>query len=458
VKEFQFHPLINLVTLRLREELYFVLLYYDFNIDKIFTFMILKKEVKIGLLVLLSLAAFVWGFQFMKGSNIFVPGERYYGTYSQVDGLNEGAPIFYRGFKVGMVQDIKLHPAKRGKFLISFVLTEEFHLPKNTVAQIYSIDLMGSKAIQLIEGDSAVPLVPGDTLSTNTMGDLIHQMGMEVLPIKDKAERLLVHLDSVLTGISEVFSEQNKSNLDMAILDFTLSMNNFKNMSAKLDGSLGEYGEIGRSFQNIESFTETLNNQSENLNTTMENLTSLSENLKNSDVEGLISQLDSTLKMASRTIDKITSGNGTLGKLINDQSLYLNLTDASANLDRLLADVRHNPERYVHFSAINFGRKVYINADDELASQQGIVFKVQVAESSIPLDIKNSVVLGDMPVFEDTDGNLYLYTVGQTYSYSEALSLMDRLQPVFPAAVVVAFKDGKSIRLKRALKKINIKN
>ncbi len=147
-----------------------------------------------------------------------------------------------------------------------------------------------------------------------------------------------------------------------------------------------------------------------------------------------------------------------MGKLINDQSLYLNLRDASANLDRLLADVRHNPERYVHFSAINLGRKVYINADDELASQKGIVFKVQVAASSTPLDIKNSVVLGDMPVFEDTDGSLYLYTVGQTYSYSEALNLMDRLQTVFTAAMVVAFKDGKSIRLKKALKKVNIKN
>lgn len=418
----------------------------------------IKKEIKIGFLVLLSLIALVWGFQFLKGSNIFVPGERYYGTYSQVDGLNEGAPIYYRGFKVGMVENIKLHPTKRGKFLISFVLTEDFHLPKNTVAQIYSIDLMGSKAIQLIEGNSTEPLTPGDTLSTNIMGDLIHQMGMEVLPLKDKAERLLVHFDSVLVNISEVFSEQNRGNLDMAILDFTLSMNNLKNLSAKLDGTLGEYGEIGRSFQNIESFTETLKLQSKNLTLTMENLASLSENLMNSDLEGLIAQADSTLLVISRTMDKITTGNGTIGKLINDQSLYLNLSDASANLDRLLADVRHNPERYVHFSAINLGRKVYINADDELASQKGIVFKVQVAASSTPLDIKNSVVLGDMPVFEDTDGSLYLYTVGQTYSYSEALNLMDRLQTVFPAAMVVAFKDGKSIRLKRALKKVNIKN
>ncbi len=244
----------------------------------------IKKEVKIGFLVLLSLIALIWGFQFLKGSNIFVPGERYYGTYSQVDGLNEGAPIYYRGFKVGMVENIKLHPTKRGKFLISFVLTEDFHLPKNTVAQIYSIDLMGSKAIQLIEGNSTEPLIPGDTLLTNTMGDLMHQMGMEVLPLKDKAERLLVHFDSVLVGISEVFSEQNKSNLDMAILDFTLSMNNLKNLSAKLDGTLGENGEIGRSFQNIESFTETLKLQSKNLTLTMENLASLSENLKNSDL------------------------------------------------------------------------------------------------------------------------------------------------------------------------------
>jgi phospholipid/cholesterol/gamma-HCH transport system substrate-binding protein len=360
---------------------------------------------------------------------------------------------------VGSVQSIELHPVQKRRFLISFILTEDLPLPANTIAQLYSVDLMGSKAIQLQEGDSEVLLIPGDTLKTNVMGDLIDQMGMEVLPLKDKAERLLVRLDTVMTNIGEVFSDRNKKSLDMAIYDFTITMKNLQEMTSKLNQSLEPNGEITKSLENIQSFTGTLSEQADALSATMQNLEAITNGLREADMQGLVMQADSTLASVQTVLSLVAEGEGSTGLLLNDPKLYYNLTDASANLDRLLADVRHNPERYVNFSAVNFGRKVYVNADEDLAEKKDIVFKVKIDESQKPLDdLRNKIIQDEFPVFEDTNGQQYIYTVGETNSYSKALFLLDKLLPEYPSASLLAFRKGQPIKVKKALRKVNLKN
>jgi len=419
----------------------------------------IKKEYKIALLVMVSLAVLIWGFHFMKGRNLLLKGDRYYAVYSQVVGLNEGGPVYYKGFKVGSVQSIELHPVQKKRFLISFILTEDLPLPANTIAQLYSVDLMGSKAIQLLEGDSDVLLMPGDTLKTNVMGDLIDQMGMEVLPLKDKTERLLVRLDTVMTNIGGVFSDRNKKSLDMAIYDFTITMKNLQEMTSKLNQALEPNGEITKILENIQSFTGTLNRQADALSAAIQNIESITDDFRKADMQGLVTQADSTLASVQNVLSLMVDGEGSTGLLLNDPKLYYNLTDATANLDRLLADVRHNPERYVSFSAVNLGRKVYINADEDLAEKKNIVFKIKIAESQEPLDdLRNEIVLGEFPVFEDTNGQLYIYTVGETNSYSEALFLLDKILPEFPSASILAFRKGQPIKIKKALRKVNLKN
>lgn len=418
----------------------------------------IRREVKIGAMVVVAIVILIWGFSFLKGRNLFVIGSQYYGVYSRVDGLNEGSPVFYKGFRVGSVQGIGFHPEKQGMFLVSFNLRQDVPLYERTIAQIYSVDLLGSKAVQLIDDGGDIRLIPGDTLRTNVMGDLKDQVSMEVLPLKDKTEKLLVKLDTVLTNIGRVFSEENKKGLSYAIRDFYLTMENLEHTTRTINHALASDGDIGKSLQNIEQFTAALKGQSANLNTSMSNLTLFTQNLKDADISRMTLQIDSMITSLNHMINKATEGSGSLGMLVNDPALYLNLMDATANLDRLMADMRHNPERYLHFSAINLGRRVYINADEQLASEKGIVFKVKVAESTEPLDIRNTVVFDDMPVIEDTDGQRFVYTVGETPSYGEALKLKDRLQPVFPTASIISLQQGRQIPIKRALRRVNIKN
>jgi len=418
----------------------------------------IRREFKIGFLVLVSLVVLIWGMNFLKGTNIFLSGDTYYGVYSRVDGLNQGSPIYYKGFKVGSVREIKMHPTQQGLFLIAFFINEPVQLNENTVAQIYSLDLMGSKGVQLIEAPGTRLLKPGDTLRTSVMGDLVDQVSMEVLPLKEKTERLIVKLDSVLTDIGSVFSVENRKNLEYSIKSLHNTMANVAIISEKLNHALDENGSIGMSLSNLEGFTNALQMQRANLDIITANLAGFAVQLNQSDISGLMSSADSTLIVLNDLIEKATKGDGSLGMLLSDQSLYLNMQDATASLDRLLADIRHNPERYLHFSAVNFGRRIYVNTDESLAEEKGITFKVKVAQSNTPLEIRNTIVLDDKVVFEDYNGKSYVYTVGETRSYPEILKLNDRLLPVFPEANIIALKDGKPIRLKSALRKINIKN
>lgn len=420
--------------------------------------MIIKREIKIGFLVIAGLAILIWGFNFLKGKNLFYGGDAYYGIYNRVDGLSQGSPVFYKGFKVGSVRDIILHPTRNGVFQVALTINHELGLNENSVAQIYSMDLMGAKGIQILEAAGERILLPGDTIATSVMGDLVDQVSMEVLPLKEKTERLIVKLDSVLTDIGAVFSEENRNGLTYTIHDLQRTMHHMAEMSANLNALLAAEGNLGKSMTNLEQFTDALQMQRANLDLIMANLAGFSSQLNQSDLPGVIETADSTLNTMTQLMNKASSGEGSLGKLLGDESLYLNMQDASANLDRLLADIRHNPERYLHFSAVNFGRKVYINTDETLATEKGIVFKVKIAESQEPLEIRNTVVLNDQQVFEDLDGDHYIYTIGETRSIAEAMNWCERLKPAFPSATVISLQEGKPIRLKKALRKINVKN
>jgi phospholipid/cholesterol/gamma-HCH transport system substrate-binding protein len=416
----------------------------------------MRKEIKIGLLVIGALILLIWGAHFLKGSNLFVSGSTFYGVYNSVEGLNEGGPVNYKGYKVGTVREIELHPQQQGVFLVSFSLNEPISLPDNSIAQIYSVDIMGSKAIQIILGNSSQILADGDTLHTDVVGDVMDQLTVEMKPIKEKTERLLVTMDTVLTQVSKVFSEENKMALNKSIQDFQRTVENLKLTTEEISRSVANGGQIGNSLQNLEVFTQTLQEQSGNLAATMENMASLSEQLSDADIAGMVAQTDSALTGVTTMLNQVSEGDGSLGKLLNDETLYLNLTDASANLDRLLGDFRHNPDRYVHFSAVNFGKRVSLFPSDDLAKEKGIVFKVKVADSKEPLDIKNTVVLYDMPVFEDTTGKRFVYTVGETSSYSEALKWLEKLADKFPSAEIYALENGKPVSLNRALRKVDI--
>lgn len=408
----------------------------------------LKKEYKIAITVVAALVILIWGLSFLKGKNIFNSGDLYYGVYSRVDGLTEASPIHYHGYKVGSVMEIQFYPEREDRFVVVFSLNKEMPLNENTFAQIYSFDLMGAKAVRFVDKGAGALLMPGDTLKTDIEGGLT----AELAPIKNKVENLVVRMDSTLNSLSGVFSNQNNESLEEGMKSFREMMRNLEQTTATVNASLGNGGVLNSTLANIDSVTGELASQQDNIAATMENVAGFSNQLSKVRIDSLAAGIDSSLTLVNTLLRQAQEGEGSLGLLLSDEGLYYNLMDASANLDRLLADIRHNPERYISFSAVDLGKDVYLNVSDERAEQQGIVYKVEIARSNEPLDIKNQMVKENYRIFEDTDGKKYTYTIGNSSSYVEIKGIRDELIHQFPDAEVVAFKDGKAIRLIKALR------
>ncbi|WP_010662962.1 MlaD family protein [Marinilabilia salmonicolor] len=408
----------------------------------------LKKEYKIAITVVAALVILIWGLSFLKGKNIFNSGDLYYGVYSRVNGLTEASPIHYHGYKVGSVMEIQFYPEREDRFVVVFSLSKEMSLNENTLAQIYSFDLMGAKAVRFVDNGAGALLMPGDTLKT----DIERGLTAELAPIKNKVENLVVRMDSTLNSLSGVFSNENNESLEEGMKSFRAMMRNLEQTTATVNASLGNGGALNRTLTNIDSVTGVLARQQDNISSTMENVAGFSNQLAKVHLDSLAAGIDSSLTLVNTLLRQAQEGEGSLGLLLSDEGLYYNLMDASANLDRLLADVRHNPERYLSISAVDLGKDVYLNVSDERAEQQGIVYKVEIARSNEPLQIKNQMIKENYRIFEDTDGNKYTYTIGNSSSYAEIKGIRDEIIHQFPDAEVVAFKDGKAIRLIKALR------
>lgn len=418
----------------------------------------LKKEYKIAITVVIALGVLIWGVNFLKGKNIFSSGLTFHAVYSDLEGLTEASPVFFHGYKVGSVRNIEFHPERDKKFIVTLSLEKELPLYKSTVAQIYSSDLMGTMAIQLLDGTPDVLLEPGDTLKTSIKEGLLDQMSTTVMPLKDKVESLVVKIDSAISGLSTIFSDANTQNLSEGMKSLSYILKNLENATAQLNREMAKGGSIHNTLASIDTITGTVNQNRDAIVSTLNNMSRFSDELARLNLNAMAFKIDSTLRVLNVMLQQVQNGEGSLGLLLSDEDLYFNLLDATANLNKLLADVRHNPGRYINISAFDFGKEVNILVDDEQAKSKEIIYKVKVAQSDVPLDIKNNLVRNKFRIIEEANGNKYTYTIGESHSYQEIKSIRDEIVHQYPDAQIIAFKKGKPIKLMKALKQSERKN
>jgi phospholipid/cholesterol/gamma-HCH transport system substrate-binding protein len=401
----------------------------------------ITKEVKVGATVLMALIILGWGVNFLKNKDVFMKGYKLYGVYSRIDGLKEASPIFYKGFEIGSVRQISLENGQHGHLIVTMSIDQDVEFPTNTIAQIYSLDLMGSKGIRFLYGDAESLLMPDDTMKTSLMGGLADQVSQEVLPLKDKAENLVVKFDSVLTNLNSFFNTENKKYLQSSVKNATSMMWELKNASNLLNASLQQDGAIGMSLQNMLAFTNVLNEHGKSLAVTMDNIEALSGQMVNAHVDSLVYEMNQSVTALNTALESVNNKEGTLGLLLKDKQLYYNLNEVSVSLDRLLNDVRHQPKRYVNFSAVSFGG----GKTKKVKDQDEVVYKVLLDKTKEPNDLRGRELLEGEFVQEDRDGRYYLYTLGEEKEYEQILVLKDSIVDLFPHAQVVAMKGGELV-------------
>ncbi len=326
-----------------------------------------KTFIKIGIIGIISIVLLIWGINFLKGKSFFKDSNVFYVVYHQIDGLTLSSQVVMNGYAIGQVSDIYFDSEKSNSLLVTLEVSSDFFIPENSVAEIYSMDLMGTKAIRILRNDSTqIAHVNGDTLSGTTEGDFKDQVNMQILPLKRKAEDLISSFDSVLVVIRTVFDENTRMNLSRSFSSISLTLANLERTTFTLDTLVSsEKSKLVAIFSNIESITQNLKNNNENLSHAIKNFSNISDSLAKADLAYTIAKTNSALAHVNDIVNKINNGEGSLALLLNNDTLYRNLDNASYHMNRLLRDIHENPKRYVRFSLIDLGRTKYVVAPDD---------------------------------------------------------------------------------------------
>jgi len=310
-----------------------------------------KKEISIGLIFIVALALFIWGFNFLKGFNLFKEQRVIYAVYDQVSGLTKANPVSVNGLKVGQVSDIYFEPDFSGKIIVEITVETEIPIPANSVALIYSSDLMGSKAINLMLGDDLNYINSGDTLSTRVEASLKEAVNQQIQPLKLKAEELILSIDSVVTVIKSIFNEKAKENLSNSLASIQQTFANLESASSNLDTLVAsQKTRLAQIMFNLESITNTIQDNEDNIDNILTNFSTLSDSLAQAHIPETFANINRVADDVAVIVDKINNGEGSIGMLVNDENLYKDLQETAEQLHLLLEDIRVNPKRYVRFS------------------------------------------------------------------------------------------------------------
>ncbi len=308
----------------------------------------LKTEAKIGIIVLSTIALVIWGINFLKGKNVLKRTDVYYAIYDDVAGLKMSGSVILSGFKVGMINNIEFVEGRYDKVIVAFIVNSTFNIPKNSIAQIYSNDIMGNKVIRIIPSNEEDFYQYGDTLQSGIDPDMIAKIQEQIKPLVETSTNAIMGIDTLVTSINQVLDPETQKKLQLAL-------SNLESTTASISKQLSPGGKLDKTFTSLQAFTLMLDNNKDKLSSAFENLESITDSVANSNLTQTIANINSTFAQSQLLLEKINNGEGSLGLMATSDSLYNNLVSASANLSMLLGDMNQHPKRYVHFSV--FGKK-----------------------------------------------------------------------------------------------------
>lgn len=328
----------------------------------------IRREVKVGVIVLVGIALLYVGVNYLKGVAIFSDQRTFYCVYDRIDGVQPSNPVVINGYIVGQVRSVELLPDTARSLLLEIVIKEKnLLIPIDSRARIQSSGLLGSKEIELQLGRSRVLAVSGDTLESRIETGLMESVNREILPLKLKTEELISDIDSMITIFQVILNEDTRDNLAASFKSISETLGSLEVTAFRLDTLVkDEKVKLSSILSHVESITGNLEANNEELTNVIENFSAISDSLLASNLKSVINNASDAMQEVNMITQKINTGEGTMGMLINNDSLYNQLSSASNQLDLLLEDIRVNPDRYVRVSV--FGgkkeRKVQLSRKD----------------------------------------------------------------------------------------------
>lgn len=276
-----------------------------------------SREVKVGVLAIICAGILYFGFNFLKGVNIFSPSECYYGFFERSNGLTEQAPVYILGHKVGLVESIQYDFTRTPAFIVGVSIDKGIVLPRGTQMALVADGLLGGSAIELQLpqlSNRAMPYQQGDTLPTTVVPGLFDNLQTGVL----------AHLDSLLLETNALIASLNN---EMEEGSLRATLQHIEHITADLEVS-------GKDIRHLTH--NQLPGIMDKVDTTMTDLQAVVNSVRQADIQNTIAELNRTIDSVNEALN---SEEGTLGLLLNDKALYENLNTALLDLDQAVLNV-----------------------------------------------------------------------------------------------------------------------
>jgi phospholipid/cholesterol/gamma-HCH transport system substrate-binding protein len=311
----------------------------------------IRREIKIGAYLIIVLLCFIFGINFIKGKDIFRKHRTFYAKYSQISGLVEAAPVSINGFNIGTVGAIHFVNPSSSEIVVEITVYNPIKIPANSIARIFSPDILGTKNIDIVLGNSTIMAEDGDTLMSGMQASLSEEVSQQVAPLKRKAEDLMLSLDTMVTVVKTVFNSQTREDLKASFEHIRQTIVNIEHTTFNLDTLVyGQRSRMERILFNIEAISANIRENDKNISNILTNFSAISDTLAKSQVAHTLSDVHTTVTQISEIMSKINGGEGSMGMLVNDKKLYTNLEKSSNELSQLITDLKLNPYRYLNFS------------------------------------------------------------------------------------------------------------
>lgn len=306
----------------------------------------LTKEIKTAVLVIVSIFLFIWGYNFLKGKDLFNSTTRVYVVYDNVAGLVNSAPVTLNGLAIGKVDAITIQPD--GKLLVEMQINTDFPISKSSIAEIYDSGLVGGRQIAIKPNFQDKNYIKsGDYLKASSKLGITDALAQQLEPLQYKVQKLLDNADALFTNFNDILDEKTKKNLKNSISELNKTLSEFSVASKNINGMIVD---------NKSKFNSTMTN----FDNTAANFSKMSDSLAKANLGQTVRNLEKTLANVDKIMIDIEQGKGTMGKLMKDDAMYTNFTNTSKELELLLQDVRLHPTRYVNVSLFGKKNKPYV--------------------------------------------------------------------------------------------------
>ena len=302
----------------------------------------LSKEFKVGAFTIVALVTFFFGYNYLKGTDLFNSSKRYYLIYDNIDGLAQASDVILNGLPVGKVGDRQIMDDGSNRIKVTIVIQENVRIIKGSSAELFDNGLLGGKAVKLILAKGTEYHESGDYITTKVGISMTQEFTDGAKPIMKKVDSALYKFNKIIDAKTDSSIHTILSNLESTSISLKTLI---KDADPKLQSTLG----------NISNLTASLAQTEKKLKPILEKMNGVADSLQKAKIAQTVANANKAIAELHQVIAKINKGEGSLGKLVNSDSLHNSLNKTVQDLDKLFIDMQDHPKRYIHFSV--FGRK-----------------------------------------------------------------------------------------------------